>query len=178
MTPRPGDVLLTADTSFLSTLIRGFPEWAWRRNPDGVRWSHAGILVEGGERWLSLEVAPPVCSLQGPEYYDGRYVQILRPPLPDGHAEKAAAAARKIVGKRYPIGELFGYALFRRFRRWMAGTDERVCSGQVGWCLAVVGLEWQDDMREPLDFETELDPSGIARQARRDGWEVVWEQFS
>ena len=88
------------------------------------------------------------------------------------------SGARRLVGTRYPVGELIGYALFRRFRRWMVGDDERVCSGQVGWCLAAAGLEWEDDLRLPIDFESDLDPSGIARQARRDGWLVVREQYA
>lgn len=173
--PRGGDVLLTADRSWLSRLIRGVTAAQWSADPDGTAWSHAAILVDGGADWRALEVAPPVCTIERAGYYRDRRYVMLRPPLTAAAAREAARRARSLVGVRYPLAELPAYALVPRLRRWIAGDAERVCSGQVGWCLATAGLLWEDDYREPLEWDASLTPQRIFTQAVRDGWEPVAE---
>ena len=176
--PRPGDVLLTADSSWLSRLIRGGTASSWGE-PDGTSWSHAVPIVHGGRVWKALEVAPPVCDLRGVSYYSGRTYTVLRPPITAEQGERVALLARDREGVRYPVEKLVGYTLEPFLRGWMRRGVEAVCSAVTGACLTLgAGIEWRDDEGYPLDPLVTLTPQAIARQARREGWESVLEVWA
>ena len=178
LNPRPGDVLLTADRSWLSRLIR----WGTAGNgsdPDGTTWSHAVPIVTGGRVWQALEVAPPVCDVRGESYYVGRTYTVLRPPITSAQGAAVAWLARDREGVPYGTAKLPGYALEPIFRGWMRAGVEAVCSAVTGACLTLgAGIEWRDDEGAPLDPLVTLTPQAIARQARREGWAVVLERWA
>lgn len=150
--PKPGDLFLERDDSFVSRVIR-FMTRSWGEGRSKV--SHVGIVVGYGGQVVEA-VTPAVRRSVLPEK-----AAVYRPRQVCGSA--VASVAESYVGRKYGIAKILAHALDwilggpYLFRKLAKMDDYPICSWMVAYSYEEVGVQfgtppWAADPDSIMDW--------------------------
>jgi len=167
MQVQTGDVGLTRGHGFADWAIRFAESRRYGGASPEAKWNHAFMIVDADGGLIEAEGRGVVANSLAAEYSATEHT-ILRPPYPEGGADRAVAVMRGMLGDHYGYLEIVceGLAFMFQTKLRFGILGEHICSGAVSRAVEIGGL----DMGPDEEWNSPADVMHVAIQGK---WQWV-----